>query len=54
MVLKSYINTLDKDECADNTSGCPEGCRNLNGTFECLCSNGFKFDALTQKCLCKC
>ena len=49
---------IDIDECADGAGSIlcrsvehSEGCRNLIGAFECICSEGYQFDSNTEKCL---
>eukprot|EP00300_Choanocystis_sp_HF-7_P027297 c32387_g1_i1.p1 GENE.c32387_g1_i1~~c32387_g1_i1.p1 ORF type:complete len:1702 (+),score=174.03 c32387_g1_i1:1-5106(+) len=31
----------DVNECQENNGGCQQKCRNLNGTYECYCEQGF-------------
>ena len=34
----------DIDECSEGIDGCSETCTNINGSFVCGCSNGFRLD----------
>ena len=31
----------DIDECATNISGCNQACNNTNGSFHCICDDGY-------------
>ena len=33
---------VDIDECEQGTSGCSQSCRNTNGTFICICNEGYQ------------
>ena len=35
------IPHVDIDECFSNTSGCHRGCINTNGSFYCICEDGY-------------
>lgn len=48
-----YTNVLlhsDKDECAENNGGCQQICRNIIGSYECLCNNGFTLHENKHDC----
>ena len=44
-----YLN-LDIDECSSNNGNCPETCTNTDGSFECTCKVGSKYDLNKQTC----
>jgi len=48
IVCDSLINVVplfvDIDECATNKGGCQKDCKNLNGTYECSCLDGYVLD----------
>lgn len=54
-----YINhtltlILDIDECMKpGTQACSQICTNLNGTFECSCSDGYTLDSNKYDCTSK-
>ena len=33
----------DIDDCVDNNGGCSQICRNIPGSFECQCRDGYHF-----------
>ena len=35
------FSIADIDECSTNTSGCGQVCDNTNGSFSCLCFDGY-------------
>ena len=42
-------NTLDVDECTDNTDNCDTSanCTNTPGSFTCTCDPGYTWDGVT-------
>ncbi len=41
---------IDVDECAMNISKCVDNatCRNINGSYDCLCNSGFSGDGFNS------
>ena len=33
---------VDIDECEQGSSACSQGCRNTNGSFICICDEGYQ------------
>ena len=44
-----YINA-DIDECATNSSGCNQACNNTNGSFHCICDDGYALSEDGKTC----
>ncbi|ELU09492.1 hypothetical protein CAPTEDRAFT_223674 [Capitella teleta] len=42
----------DIDECADGNSSCAQGCENTDGSYECICNEGYTVSA-TDPSLCE-
>ena len=42
--------TSDIDECALGNGGCAHNCSNTDGSFSCMCSEGYELDEDGQKC----
>ena len=40
----------DYDECTDSNGGCNQNCRNLEGSHECHCNDGFILDGDGKTC----
>ena len=41
---------VDVNECANDTlHGCQHNCKNTEGSFECLCSKGFRLNEVDGK-----
>ena len=51
-VLKKVILLLclDINECDDSNGGCSQKCNNTEGSFNCLCSIGYKLDSDGYNC----
>ena len=43
----SFLLAVDIDECLIDNGGCSQVCKNLNGSFLCLCLPGF--DLINKK-----
>ena len=43
--------TLDIDECALANGGCAHVCNNTDGSFSCMCDEGFELDEDGQQCI---
>ena len=41
---------LDIDECALANGGCHHICDNTNGSFSCMCDEGYELDEDGQQC----
>ena len=54
LVLFHYSVTLllflDIDECEETTDGCEQTCNNIEGSFECLCEDGYLLDVDGKQC----
>ena len=40
-VFNTFVT--DIDDCVDNNGGCSQICRNIPGSFECQCRDGYHF-----------
>ena len=45
-----YFVTLDIDECETGADDCEQICLNLEGSFECSCSDGYELDENGRNC----
>jgi len=43
--------TLDIDECALANGGCAHICNNTDGSFSCMCDEGYGLDEDGQQCI---
>jgi len=43
--------TLDIDECTVANGGCAHICNNTDGSFSCMCDEGFEMDEDGQQCI---
>ena len=41
LTTTSDIPCTDIDECSDSNGGCDQQCLNLEGSYECLCEEGY-------------
>lgn len=41
---------VDRDECADGSSGCSNGCSNRVGGFDCTCPTGYRLNSDLKSC----
>ena len=39
------------DECLEGTAGCSHQCENTQGSYLCLCSQGFQLDSEAKNCI---
>ena len=44
------LTFADIDECATNFSGCNQACNNTNGSFHCICDDGYALSADGKTC----
>uniref|UniRef100_A0A8C1X190 Protein S n=1 Tax=Cyprinus carpio TaxID=7962 RepID=A0A8C1X190_CYPCA len=50
--LSGHHTCLDVDECVETPDVCGSArCSNLDGSFECLCEEGFVYDNITRSCV---
>ena len=42
---------LEMDECLEGTAGCSHRCENTQGSYLCLCSQGFQLDSEAKNCI---
>lgn len=50
-----FISVLDINECASaSIHQCPQNCENNPGSFQCLCTSGYNYNAVTNECDGKC
>ena len=40
----------DTNECDDNNGGCSQMCKNIEGSYDCSCRNGYELDIDGQNC----
>ena len=47
MYMCSYdiLTKLDINECDKDNGGCSHNCTNTEGSFECLCRNGYELNS---------
>ena len=43
-------DTTDKDECATNTDGCQNICKNNVGSYTCKCNDGYNLNSDKMTC----
>jgi len=43
--------TLDIDECMVANGGCAHICNNTDGSFSCMCDEGYELDEDGQQCI---
>ena len=48
------VYLIDIDECEERIAGCNQLCVNANGSFECLCQNGYELLDDNRTCVGKC
>ena len=46
-----YFIFIDINECAGSNGGCSHNCSNNEGSFECLCRDGYILDGDGKNCL---
>jgi transposase-like protein len=42
---------IDRDECTTNNGGCQHICKNIIGSYQCLCNNGFVLHENKHDCI---
>ena len=40
--MNLFLSAIDTDECSVWGNKCPQMCRNVKGSYKCLCSDGFR------------
>ena len=48
----TFLKSSDKDECTTIQDICGFGtCKNLPGSYSCVCNQGYRYDASTKRCV---
>ena len=50
VVIIVYILYLENDKCATSTDDCEHDCINTEGSFYCICDNGYRLNADNATC----
>lgn len=45
-----FVFPTDIDECQNNNGGCHQQCLNSDGSYQCDCFKGYKYDKQTNRC----
>ena len=48
--LKIFLHPIDLNECASEANDCRYDCKNLIGTFMCVCPEGFRKLGASDEC----
>ena len=51
LYILQFITTTDINECGDNDGGCSQICNNTEGSYACLCNDGYELDGDGKHCL---